>query len=139
MYAYDGDDMLIASGGTAGYCAISRRKDSEYGLEYIQAWLVHPYTEKILQIQGSDFENGFTARGTFLLKKIPFVQLDFNDKKQRELYNNVVASTRKIYEINNSLKQHINKASQSVLEKEKNRLIKAIRELITKVYQQDFR
>lgn len=139
MYAYDGDDMLIASGGTAGYCAISRRKDSEYGLEYIQAWLAHPYTEKILQIQGSDFENGFTARGTFLLKKIPFVQLDFNDKKQRELYNNVVASTRKIYEINNSLKQHINKASQSVLEKEKNRLIKAIRELITKVYQQDFR
>lgn len=47
MYAYDKDDMLIASGGTAGYCAIAEIPNSKYDLFYIQAWLDHPYTEKL--------------------------------------------------------------------------------------------
>ncbi|MCI9080430.1 MAG: N-6 DNA methylase [Lachnospiraceae bacterium] len=138
MYVFDDKDMLIASGGTAGYCAISKLPESEYKLEYIQAWLAHPYTEKVFQIQGSDFENGFTARGTFLLKKLPFVLLDFEDSRQEDLYNDVVASTRKIYEINDSLKQRIDKSSKNILEKEKNRLINKIEMLISKVYQQNF-
>lgn len=83
MYAYDENDMLIASGGTAGYCAIAKLPGSKYDLRYIQAWLNHPYAEKLFQIMGSDFEGGFTARGTYLLKKIPFVELDLDDEKQR--------------------------------------------------------
>ena len=94
--AYDKTDMLIASGGTAGYVAISKKKESKYELEYIQAWLAHPYTEKIFQIQGSDFEGGFTARGTFLLNKIPFVDLDFNNADHKKLYGDVVSKTRRI-------------------------------------------
>lgn len=70
MYAYDENDMLIASGGTAGYCAIAKLPGSKYDLRYIQAWLNHPYTEKIFQIMGSDFEGGFTARGTYLLTNV---------------------------------------------------------------------
>lgn len=138
MYAYDNQDMLIASGGTAGYCAISQLKDSPYDLEYIQAWLSHPYTEKVFQIQGSDFENGFTARGTYLLKKIPFAELDFADHCQKALYDEVILNTRKIYQINADLIQRTDKSATSVLENEKNRLIKRIENLITKVYQQKF-
>lgn len=138
MYAYDDKDMLIASGGTAGYCAVSKLPESKYELEYIQAWLAHPYTEKIFQIQGSDFENGFTARGTFLLKKLPFVLLDFEDPRQADLYNDVVAGTKRIYEINDSLRQHIDKSSKNILEKEKDRMINRIEHLISKVYHQNF-
>lgn len=138
MYAFDDRDMLIASGGTAGYCAISKLPESEYELEYIQAWLAHPFTEKIFQIQGSDFENGFTARGTFLLKKLPFVLLDFEDSRQRDLYNDVVTSTKRIYEINDSLRQHMDKSSKNILEKEKGRMVNKIEFLISKVYQQNF-
>lgn len=138
MYAFDNNDMLIASGGTAGYCAISKLPESVYELEYIQAWLAHPYTEKIFQIQGSDFENGFTARGTFLLRKLPFVLLDFEDSRQLDLYHDVVESTKRIYEINDSLKQHMDKSSKNILEKEKNRLINMIENLITKVYHENF-
>lgn len=64
MYILDTNDILIASGGTAGYCAVSKKEGSPYALEYLQAWLSNPITEKILEIVGSDFENGFTARGT---------------------------------------------------------------------------
>lgn len=138
MYAFDNNDMLIASGGTAGYCAISKRVDAKYDLEYIQAWLNHPYTEKIFQIQGSDFENGFTARGTYLLKKLPFVLLDFDKPKQKELYDKVVRLTRKVYEINERLIINADRASRNVLEKEKNSTISEIEQLITKVYRQEF-
>lgn len=138
MYAYDNQDMLIASGGTAGYCAIAQKRDSQYELEYIQAWLAHPYTEKMFQIQGSDFENGFTARGTFLLKKMPFVELDLANPKQKELYDEVILNTRKIYEINSELVQRTDKSSKSILINEKNRLIEKVEQLITKVYQQKF-
>jgi hypothetical protein len=137
MYAYDKDDMLIASGGTAGYCAISELEDKEYDLEYIQAWLAHPYTEKYFQMQGSDFENGFTARGTFLLKKLPFIKLNFSDAKQKKLYDDVVLKTRKIYALNEQMIKRPDKASVRVLEKEKNRIIVEIQDLIGKVYRQE--
>lgn len=73
MYLLDTNDILISSGGTAGYCAVSKKEDTPYALEYIQAWLSNPITERILEIVGSDFENGFTARGTFVLSTLPFV------------------------------------------------------------------
>lgn len=138
MYAYDENNMLIASGGTAGYCAISKLPDSKYDLRYIQAWLNHPYTEKLFQIMGSDFEGGFTARGTYLLKKIPFVELDFNDKIQKALYESVLVSVKRIRELNNVLEQKKDKASVGVIEAEKENLSKRIEDDITKIYNLQF-
>ena len=83
MYAYDTQDMLIASGGTAGYCAIAALPDCSYDLAYIQAWLNHPYTEQLLRTMGSDFEGGFTARGTYLLKKYLFWNWIFSIRVRR--------------------------------------------------------
>ena len=66
----------------------------------------NPITEKILEIVGSDFENGFTARGTFVLSTLPFVELDFSDRKQKEIHDSVVAashrSTGKLLELWNN-------------------------------------
>lgn len=67
MYALDMNDYLIASGDTAGYCAVCKQDGSPYELEYIQAWLTNDYTERILQIIGSDFENGFYSEGVLYL------------------------------------------------------------------------
>lgn len=138
MYAYDENDMLIASGGTAGYCAIAKLPGSKYDLRYIQAWLNHPYTEKLFQIMGSDFEGGFTARGTYLLKKIPFVTLDLNDEKQKVLYESVLKFAKKISELNIALEKKKDKASVSVIEAEKENLIKQIEDVITKIYKLQF-
>lgn len=134
MYALDTNDMLIASGGTAGYCAVSKKTGSPYALEYIQAWLSNPITERILDIVGSDFENGFTVRGTFVLSTLPFVELDFNDVKQKALYNKVIENTHRIYSINGELKNHPPKRVVTVLQDEKDMLIGEIQNLIEKVY-----
>lgn len=139
MYAFDSEDMLIASGGTAGYCAIAAMPDTKYALEYIQAWLNHPYTEKLLQVMGSDFENGFTARGTYLLKKIPFFELDFEDEVQKCIYDDVVASTRKIYALNRQMEEKPDKATKGVMEREKEKLIARINDRIGSIYRLEFR
>jgi len=138
MYAYDTNDMLISVGGTAGYCAISKKEDSKYELEYIQAWLTNSHTERILQIIGSDFEGGFYARGMDVLKTLTIVDLDFNIPSQKVLYDTVVAETREIYSINNQLKEEPEKRVASVLQKEKDRLIRSIESKIDKIYRLEY-
>lgn len=135
LYAYDKNDMLIASGGTAGYCAITLKSDCPYCLEYIQAWLNNPYTEKIISIYGSDFENGFVSRGTAVLKSLPFIPINFNDEGQKKLYDKVVSSTRLIYEINDSLQENISKAKRQILERRKKEMIYQIEQSIKQVYE----
>lgn len=135
-YLYDKSNLVIASGGTAGYCAIGEKQGSKYCLEYLQAYLTHPVTEKLLSIIGSDFEGGFYSRGTSVLEIIPIKKLDFGDEAQKELYDNVVSYSRRIYEINDIflLNRVITKTQQTSLLSEKNFLIKNIEQLISKVY-----
>ncbi len=138
MYILDKEDMLIASGGTAGYCAIKNKPESPYALEYIQAWLSNPITERIIQIVGSDFEGGFTSRGTFILSTLPFVRLDFDSPVQKALHERVVEATQSILRINNRLAAAPSRHIQSVLLSQKKQLIAEIERLISKVYYQDF-
>ena len=138
MYVLDKNDFLIASGGTAGYCAVSKKTGSPYALEYIQAWLSNPITERILEIVGSDFEGGFIARGTFVLSTLPFVELDFEDVVQKGIYDRVVEASREIYDINATLSSQPAKRISTLLQARKEALIKEIEELIAKVYRLDF-
>lgn len=138
MYAMDNNDMLIASGGTAGYCAIAEKADGQYELEYIQAWLANSYTEKIFSIVGSDFEGGFISRGTFVLSSIPFVKLNFDDSKQKALYDRVVEASREIYAINSKLDKKLSKQIETTLVRQKTSLIKEIDALISRVYRLEF-
>jgi hypothetical protein len=137
MYAYDAKDMLIASGGTAGYCAISEKQDSPYALEYIQAWLSNPITERIIRISGSDFEGGFVARSTFILPTLPFIELDFDSKTQKTIYDRVVEATREIYRLNGLLSAHPSKAEERSLIQRKRKLISEIETLVSSVYHLD--
>ena len=138
MYVLDTHDILIASGGTAGYCAVSKKDDSPYSLEYLQAWLSSPITERILEIVGSDFEGGFTARGTFVLSTLPFVELDFSNPVQKGIYDRVVEASQRIYAINNSLTRRPAKRVAIQLVSQKEALISEIRGLIERVYHLDF-
>ena len=138
MYANDETDMLIASGGTAGYCAISKKPDSPYSLEYLQAWLSNPYTEQFIRLSGSFFEGGFVARGTFILKSLPFVELDFSVTSQKIIHDEIVGITHKIYDINNKLSNSLSRHDESVLNRQKKALITEIESRITHVYRLEF-
>lgn len=138
MYAYDEKDMLISSGGTAGHIAISSLPDSEYDLAYVQAWLNNPYMQELLQNMGSDFEGNFTSGGTSVMRRIPFLKLDFNDQKQKDAYDEIVKWTRKVYNLNMQLDSNLDKATNVALEREKEKLIKQINERMSKIYRLQF-
>lgn len=134
LYYIDRDDWVIASGGTAGYCGIKMKPESPYALEYIQAWLTNHHTEKIFEMIGSDFEGGFKSRGTSLLKTLPFVELDFTDEAQTNLYEDVVEKSQRIQVINSELSEHPSRRRSTVLEREKHALIKSISAQIDSIY-----
>lgn len=138
MYALDTNDYLIASGDTAGYCAVCKQDGSSYELEYIQAWLTNNYTEQILRIIGSDFENGFYSRGRSVLVTLPFVELNFDDPSQKAIYDRVVDATRTIYQINEEMAEQPAKSITNTLKKQKENLISEIQELIARVYRLEF-
>lgn len=138
MYIYDIEDMLIASGGTAGYCAISKKDDSPYALEYMQAWLSHPITEKIISIKGSYFEGGFVSRGTSILLTMPFIELDFSVKEHKELHDKVVSLSQEVYGINETLIANSTKRVEEIMNRKKNSIIKKIEFIIEKIYNLNF-
>lgn len=138
MYAYDDDNMLIASGGTAGYCAIAEKENSPYKLAFIQAWLANPYTEKYMKLVGSDFENGFTARGTAVLKTVPFVPLNLNDSAQKTLYDSVCEKMGKIIKLNHSLREKKDKKSIELFAREKEYLIRELKKETDKIWNLEF-
>lgn len=134
LYIYDNMDILIASGGTAGYCAIAEKEGSPYQLEFIQAVLTHPAIEWLTSIIGSDFDNDFHSRGTAVLENIPIIKVDFGNEEQRKLYYNIVSWTRRIYFINQYLIQKNEKRKTNALLNEKAELIKKIEDSVSKLY-----
>jgi len=90
-YAIDYHGTLISSGGTAGYCMITLPKGSPYSIYYIQALLNSKYLEWFSALQGEIFRGGYIARGTKVLKKLPIRVIDFNDKSDRKLHDNIAS------------------------------------------------
>ncbi|MPL69291.1 Type IIS restriction enzyme Eco57I [bioreactor metagenome] len=139
MYLLDYEnDILVASGGTAGNCAISEKEGSPYKLEYLQAILSHPSIEWLCSIIGSDFEGGFYSRGTYVLERIPIKKINFNKPLEVSLYNNIVTFSKRIYNINQTL--HLTKSDikkRNALQSEKKQLIGDIEHAVTELYKID--
>ena len=73
-----------------------------------------------------------------MLKKLPFIELDFSNPRQKEIYNSVVSLSKQVRDICFQLDKNIDKATKEVLESEKQRLIAKIEAQITRVYKQEF-
>lgn len=132
LYLYDEQDMLIASGGTAGYVAIIKKEGSPYDLEFIQAVLDHPAYRWLISIIGSDFEGDFQARGTSVLYGLPIKKIA--NKEEASMYQNIVEMTRRIYEINHEIQAPLGERKKNALDTEKKQLIQDIRDTVTKLY-----
>ena len=100
LYLYDENNLVIASGGTAGYCGIESKVNSQYSLEYLQAYLAHPRTDYILSLMASDFEGDYYARGTNVLNRIPIKILDFTNPSQKALHDEIVVKAQMVYQFN---------------------------------------
>lgn len=139
LYIFDDQQMIIASGGTAGYSAIIKREGCNYDLKYIQAWLSNQHTTEIISHFGSDFSGGYKSKTRDVLSKVVrFVPLDLNDKSQRSLHDSVVSYADLIFECNQKLQKRLSRSEQQIIERTKKEYINRINEIIDKVYEGDF-
>ena len=122
----DTKGFIYASGGTAGYIGLFLKEDSQYSLEYIQAWLSHRFTDMIFQTIGSSFEGEFYSHGTALYKDIPLLPIDFNSEIEMEIYNYINALVRDIGKLNEEIDQHTADRLKKILISKKEILIDQI-------------
>lgn len=95
-YAVDIHGTLVSSGGTAGYCIVSIPEDSPYSIYYVQALLSSRPLEWISSLYGEIFRGGFIARGTKVLKQLPFRAINFFDETDKKLHDDIVAAQRQL-------------------------------------------
>lgn len=88
-YAVDIHGTLVSSGGTAGYCIISLPEDSPYSIYYLQALLTSVPLEWVSSLYGEIFRGGFIARGTKVLKQLPFRSIDFDNPDEKLLHDEI--------------------------------------------------
>ena len=134
----DQNDMVIASGGTAGYCAITIEDDSPYALAYIHAVLNHPALIWLCSVMGSDFEGDYYSRGTYVLNRLPIKKIDFDDNEQVAQYHTIINKTNMIDEINLKLQDStLRDSNRTILGRQKQALINDIQNCVTKIYDID--
>lgn len=98
-YAVDIHGTLVSSGGTAGYCIISLPEKSPYSIYYLQALLTSRPLEWISSLYGEIFRGGFIARGTKVLKQLPFRAIDFDNHDDKRLHDDISALQQELISI----------------------------------------
>lgn len=122
-YVYDETNTLLASGGTAGECAIAPFRDGErktpYDLYFLHALLNHKAVEFFCRKRGSPFRGGWFARGTAVLKEIPIPNIDLTtDNPRSRLYREIVAANERLHTICRNLETAISASDRSRLERQ---------------------
>lgn len=103
-YAVDVHGTLVSSGGTAGYCIISLPQNSPYSIYYIQALLTSRPLEWISSLYGEIFRGGFIARGTKVLKQLPFRAINFHNKDDKKLHDNIASLQQQLISLGDRIK-----------------------------------
>ena len=122
----DTKSLIYASGGTAGYIGLFLKENSQYSLEYIQAWLSHRFTDSIFQTIGSSFEGEFYSHGTALYKDIPLLPVNFSSEIEIEKYNYINTLVRDISNLNEEIDKQNAGSLQKILKTKKEVLINQI-------------
>lgn len=135
MFAIDDSNMILSSGGTAGYSAIKRKEDTVLSLEFIQAWLNADYTVEILKDIASQFEGGFYAIGTSKLKKIRIPNLNLDNPNDLCLYNSVNKNVSEINALMRKLKSLHRQNEIDLVKKENEKLIEEINKFVSDYYE----
>ncbi|MFP4921181.1 Eco57I restriction-modification methylase domain-containing protein [Staphylococcus coagulans] len=126
----DRNNLLFASGGTAGIIGVETKEKSQYSLEYILAWLNHPFTDDIFKTLGSDFEGGFYTHGTGIYKNIPLLPINFNDSSEKLIHNKITHKVKEIEKINIERKKPENIHLRDTFNLQRVSLINSINDII---------
>lgn len=102
-YAIDNKGTLVSSGGTAGYCMVCVPTEKKYSIYYIQAILGSVQGEWLASLYGEIFRGGYIARGTKVLKQIPIRTINFDNKADVRMHDDIVNRQKQLIAIGDKL------------------------------------
>ena len=138
-YAYDDSNTLLASGGTAGECAVAALRGgagrSPYSLYFILALLNHKAVEYFCRKRGSPFRGGWYARGTAVLKEIPVPNVQLAPANARsQLYSSVVEMCQTLCRLGGAADKADSTVERTRLERQMNALKREMDSAISTLY-----
>lgn len=138
-YVYDDSNALLASGGTAGECAIAAfhggARQSPYSLHFILALLNHKAIEYFCRKRGSPFRGGWYARGTAVLKEIPVPNFQLPAVDERgQLYWKIVETSQILCRLGSALSTADSSVERTRLERQMNALKREMDAAISALY-----
>lgn len=139
-YVYDDGNTLLASGGTAGECAIAafqnNPQSSPYDLFFIHALLNHKVIEYFCRKRGSPFRGGWFSRGTAVLKEIPIPNIDTTvDNVRVQLYRDIIQANQNLHSICRELSTTTSQANRGRLERQQRSVKSDMDAMINQLYQ----
>lgn len=138
-YVYDETNTLLASGGTAGECAIAAFQEnperSPYDLLFIHALLNHKAIEYFCRKRGSPFRGGWFSRGTAVLKEIPIPHIDTTTENLRhQMYRDIIRANQSLHSICRELDITTSQARRNQLERQLRAIKNNLNEMINRLY-----
>jgi hypothetical protein len=138
-YVYDDSNALLASGGTAGECAIAAFRGDDrrslYDLYFILALLNHKAVEYFCRKRGSPFRGGWYARGTAVLKEVPVPAVQFPLTGERgQLYEKVAKACQTLCRLGVALDKVDSIAERTRLERQMSALKRDMDSAISALY-----
>jgi hypothetical protein len=94
-YGFDSTGISIASGGTAGECAVASPTGG-YSLEFLLGLVNQRAIEFYCRKRGSAFRGGYYSRGTAVLNDVPVPKIDFNDAAQKAAHDVITKAVRSL-------------------------------------------
>ncbi len=107
-YAIDYEKTLLSSGGNGGYCIISILEDSPYSIYYIQALLNSKYLEWYASLIGTVFRGGYISRGTQVLKRLPIIKINFENKEEKEMHTQISKTQKELIHLYTAIDKNFN-------------------------------
>jgi hypothetical protein len=109
--------------------------DSPYSIYYIQALLNSKYVEWYSALIGEVFRGGYIARGTKVLKRLPIRKIDFSNKKDKSLHNEIAAKQKHLIKIQSQLDKAVkNPRVRITADRAFKKELKAMEHLLVKLY-----
>ncbi|PJA76757.1 MAG: hypothetical protein CO150_02550 [Nitrospirae bacterium CG_4_9_14_3_um_filter_53_35] len=133
-YAYDDENIVVTGGGNGPYYLIRPFKDVKLSILFIQAVLCHRVIEAMVRASSSVFRGGYYSHGKQFLKDIPVPAIDFQDAKQKQKHDQIVALVKKLMDINQKVKATLTPKQRSIYERRRKPLIERIDLLLESLY-----
>ena len=131
-YIIDETNFQFTGGGNGPYYSIT--SNSDYSIYYLAGLLIHPVLEAMVKSRASEFRGEYYSHGKQFIENLPIKEIDFTDKEQKNVHNNIVINVKLIIRTKQSYKSEKVYAKRRTLQRKVNRLYNNLFNQINDLY-----